>query len=113
MFRQMENALKALSRGIGGKYQPSPLWIWPFRKLLTAHPLGGCPMGNDPEVSVVNHTGEVWGYDGLYVIDGSIVPTALGVNPAMTIGALAERASFWMIYGREMSAGDPQTPCNR
>jgi len=31
----------------------------------------------------------------------------------MTIGALAERASFWMIYGREMSAGDPQTPRNR
>ena len=113
MFRQMENALKALSRGIGGKYQPSPLWLWPFRKLLTAHPLGGCPMGNDPEASVVKHTGEVWGYDGLYVIDGSIVPTALGVNPSMTIGALAERASFWMIHGREMSAGDPQTPCNR
>jgi cholesterol oxidase len=113
MFRQMENALKALSRGIGGKYQPSPLWVWPFRKLLTAHPLGGCPMGSDPAASVVKHTGEVWGYDGLYVIDGSIVPTALGVNPSMTIGALAERASFWMIYGREMSAGDPQTPSNR
>jgi hypothetical protein len=31
----------------------------------------------------------------------------------MTVRALAERASFWMIYGREMSEGDPQTPCNR
>jgi cholesterol oxidase len=112
MFRQMENALKALSRGIGGKYEASPLWLWPFRKLLTAHPLGGCPMGNDPEASVVKHTGEVWGYDGLYVIDGSIIPTALGVNPSMTIGALAERAYFWMIHGQEMSEGDPQTPRN-
>ncbi len=112
MFRQMENALNALSRGIGGKYQSSPLWLWPFRKLLTAHPLGGCPMGNTPEAGVVKHTGEVWGYDGLYVIDGSIVPTALGVNPSMTIGALAERASFWMIHGRDMSAGDLQTPSN-
>jgi cholesterol oxidase len=56
---------------------------------------------------------EVWGYEGLYVIDGSMVPTAIGVNPSMTIGALAERASFWMIHGREMSAGDPQTPHNR
>jgi cholesterol oxidase len=112
MFRHMENAMKALSRGIGGKYRPSILWSWPFRKLLTAHPLGGCPMGDTPEISVVKHTGEVWGYDGLFVVDGSIVPTALGVNPSMTIGALAERAAFWMIHGREMSAGDPQTPPN-
>ena len=48
------------SRGIGGEYQSSPLWLWPVRKLLTAHPLGGCPMGNAPEASVVKHTGEVW-----------------------------------------------------
>jgi cholesterol oxidase len=70
-------------------------------------------MGNAPETSVVKHTGEVWGCDGLYVIDGSIIPTALGVNPSMTIGAVAERASFWMIYDRDMSEGDPQTPRNR
>ena len=70
-------------------------------------------MGNAPEAGVVKHTGEVWGYDGLYVINGSMVPTAIGVNPSMTIGALAERAAFWMIHGREMSAGDPQTPSNR
>jgi cholesterol oxidase len=112
MFRQMEDGLKALSRGIGGEYRTSALWIWPFRKLLTAHPLGGCPMGDDPRTGVVKQSGEVWGYDGLYVVDGSIIPTALGVNPSMTIGALAERASFWMIHGREMSEGDPQTPRN-
>jgi choline dehydrogenase-like flavoprotein len=47
------------------------------------------------------------------VIDGSIIPTALGVNPSMTIGAVAERASFWMIHDRDMSEGDPQTPRNR
>jgi cholesterol oxidase len=113
MFRQLENALKALSRGIGGKYQSSPLWLWPFRKLLTAHPLGGCPMGNDPQTSVVKHTGEVWSYDGLYVVDGSIVPTALGVNPSMTIGALAERAAFWIIHGRDLRGDDPQPLSHR
>jgi cholesterol oxidase len=113
MFRQMEQAMRALSRGIGGEYRTSLLWIWPFRKLLTAHPLGGCPMGDDPHTSVVKHTGEVWGYDGLSVVDGSVMPTALGVNPSMTIGALAERAAFWMIHGREMTMGDSQTPRDR
>lgn len=113
MFRQMERGMKALSRGLGGEYRPSILWIWPFRKLLTAHPLGGCPMGDDPTIGVVKHTGEVWGYDDLYVVDGSVTPTALGVNPSMTIGALAERTAFWMIHGREMTAGDAQTPLNR
>jgi cholesterol oxidase len=112
MFRQMERAMRALSQSLGGEYRTSLLWIWPFRKLLTAHPLGGCPMGDDPRTSVVKHTGEVWGYDGLYVVDGSVIPTALGVNPSMTIGALAERTAFWMIHGREMTMGDSQTPHN-
>jgi cholesterol oxidase len=113
MFEQMEQAMEALSRGIGGEYRTSILWIWPFRKLLTAHPLGGCPMGDDPTIGVVKPTGEVWGYDDLYVVDGSVIPTALGVNPSMTIGALAERTAFRMIHGREMTAGDAQTPLNR
>ena len=53
-------------------------------------------MGNDPEASVVKHTGEVWGYDGLYVVDGSAVSANIGVNPSLTICALAERAmSLW------------------
>jgi cholesterol oxidase len=42
---------------------------------------------------VVNHAGEVFNYRNLYVIDGAIVPEALGVNPSRTIGALAERCA--------------------
>jgi cholesterol oxidase len=87
----MEAALKELSRGVGGKYKPSVLWGWPFKKLLTAHPLGGCVMSDDASAGVVNEFGEVWNYPNLFVSDGSIIPTALSVNPSATISALSER----------------------
>jgi cholesterol oxidase len=48
-------------------------------------------MGASRDEGVVNEYGEVWGYPNLYVADGAIIPTALGVNPSATIGALAER----------------------
>jgi cholesterol oxidase len=48
-------------------------------------------MADDPADGVVDHAGRVYGYEGLYVLDGSIIPTALGVNPSKTIAALAER----------------------
>ena len=63
----------------------------PLGKFVTVHPLGGCPMSDDPGAGVVDDAGKAYGYDGLYVLDGSIVPTALGVNPSKTIAALAER----------------------
>jgi cholesterol oxidase len=63
----------------------------PLSTFTTVHPLGGCPMADDPARGVVDDGGAVHGYPGLYVLDGSIVPTALGVNPSKTIAALAER----------------------
>ena len=113
MFREMEAALKALSLGLEGRYVTSILWKWPLRKLLTAHPLGGCVMGESRKQGVVDPWGQVWGYPNLYVADGSIIPTALSVNPSMTISALAERIAFGMIHVREMEPGDPRTPLNR
>ena len=50
-------------------------------------------MGDTQLNGVVNHAGEVFNYKNLYVIDGAIVPEALGVNPSRTIGALAERCA--------------------
>ncbi len=70
-------------------------------------------MGDSTESSVVEDRGEVRGYPGLYVADGSIIPPALAVNPSLTIGALAERVAFQMIHGREMEMGDPKAPSNR
>lgn len=112
LYVEMEQGLKELSRSLDGKYETSLLWRWPLRKLLTAHPLGGCPMGEDESSSVVRHQGEVWAYPNLYIADGSAIPSALSVNPSLTISALAERVAFWMIHGREMTANDDQGPIN-
>ncbi len=56
----------------------------------TAHILGGCPMGRGPDEGVVDSRGRVFGQPGLFVTDGSIVSANLGVNPSLTIAALAE-----------------------
>jgi cholesterol oxidase len=58
----------------------------------TAHILGGAVVGDDPSRSVVSVDHEVHGYPGLYVTDGSAVPANIGVNPSLTITAMAERA---------------------
>ncbi len=58
----------------------------------TAHILGGCPMGRNAEEGVVDLNCEVFGYPGLYVVDGSIMPANPGINPSLTITALAEYA---------------------
>jgi cholesterol oxidase len=56
----------------------------------TAHVLGGCRMGATPDDGVVDFEGRVYGHPGLRVVDGSVVPVNLGVNPSLTITALAE-----------------------
>lgn len=90
LFAAMKNVTDELARGVGA--EPFfALDTWPLSQYITVHPLGGCPMADDPAQGVVDDAGKVHGYEGLYVLDGSIVPTALGVNPSKTIAALAER----------------------
>lgn len=63
-----------------------------FGLASTAHILGGCPMGKTKEEGVVNEKFEVHGYKNFLILDGSIVPCNLGVNPSLTITALSEYA---------------------
>jgi cholesterol oxidase len=63
-----------------------------FGMASTAHILGGCPMGTTREEGVVDDRFQVHGYQNFYILDGSIVPCNLGVNPSLTITALAEYA---------------------
>jgi cholesterol oxidase len=59
---------------------------------MTAHILGGCPLGLDDQTGVVDLNCQVHNYPGLFVVDGSIIPANPGVNPSLSIAALAEYA---------------------
>jgi cholesterol oxidase len=63
-----------------------------FNVPMTAHCMGGCGMADTPERGVIDRENRVFNYRNLYVIDGSILSANLGVNPSLTITALAERA---------------------
>jgi cholesterol oxidase len=58
----------------------------------TAHCLGGCVIADSAENGVVDSRHRVFGYKNMYICDGSVVAANLGVNPSLTIAALAERA---------------------
>ncbi|MBB2942452.1 cholesterol oxidase [Actinoplanes lutulentus] len=81
-----------------------------FNIPLTAHILGGATIGDSPASGVVDAYHRVFGYPGLHVVDGSAVPANLGVNPSLTITAMAERAiALWPNKGdadQRPSAGD-------
>ncbi len=70
----------------------------------TAHILGGCCMGKSVDSGVINSRHEVYNYPGLYVIDGSAVSANPGVNPSLTITALAERAMSFIPENRRTTS---------
>ncbi|QNS04592.1 GMC oxidoreductase [Streptomyces xanthii] len=69
---------------------------------LTAHFLGGCPIGDSAETGVIDPYHRLYGHPGISVVDGAAVSANLGVNPSLTITAQAERAmSYWPNKGEE------------
>jgi len=93
----VEKALKEATGILRGHNAINPKWSNQFSGGVFRQPIGGCCMGNTGLNGVVNDRGQVFigdsddTYDGLYVIDGSIMPCILGVNPAFTIACIAER----------------------
>jgi cholesterol oxidase len=71
----------------------------------TAHILGGACMGRTREEGVIDHRHKVFGYDGLYVIDGSAMSANPGVNPSLTITAMAERAMAFIPMNNSANRG--------
>jgi cholesterol oxidase len=98
--RKAAELIQQASGLLTGDYVPNPIWNrFTRQQLITGHPLGGCIMGENAESAVVNHEGKVFStasgtnvHPGLYVMDGAVVPRSLGVNPLLTISALAERS---------------------
>ena len=78
------------------------VWSEVFNIPLTAHFLGGCPIGSSPQHGVVDGYNRVWGYPTLFVTDGAAISANPGVNPSLSITANAERAAaMWPNKGEE------------
>ncbi len=82
-------AARGIAKRINGIPQSAVTEVM-FNIPLSAHILGGCVIGKDRDSGVVDKYGKVFGYENMYIADGSIVPANLGVNPSLTITALAE-----------------------
>lgn len=111
VYQRLDEILGKLVGEVGGSYVKNPLAGTVMgQQPATAHPLGGAGMGRERSDGVVNHKGQVFDagsqrgstavHDGLYVIDGAIIPRSLGVNPLLTISALAERAMMHLAADR-------------
>jgi cholesterol oxidase len=106
IFTTINQECLAHAKALGSSFIENPIWkASPWKTLITAHPLGGCPMGEDGSDGAVDHLGRVFQGSGspihldLYVADGSIIRTALGVNPFLTISALSERIADAIVSG--------------
>ena len=101
VFRSDNAALKQAAEAIGGSYLAQPMWTKDRGfSLISVHPLGGCVMADDASEGVVDDRGRVFVgptgtavHEGLFVLDGSIIPRAIDRNPLLTISALTERAA--------------------
>ncbi len=102
-FDRVEDTLARIATVLGASVANTPLWL--FKRVITVHPLGGVPMGASPEEGVVDGWGEVFGYPGLHVVDGSVMPGPVGPNPSLTIAAFAERAAAHMTDVTDVTEG--------
>ncbi|MGH9354593.1 MAG: GMC family oxidoreductase, partial [Terriglobia bacterium] len=97
IFTLINAELRRHARALEAKFVLNPWWHFlNLHKLVTAHPIGGLPLGEDYLQGAVDEFGRVFTnqggvHDGLFVADGSLLPSALGVNPHITISALSER----------------------
>jgi choline dehydrogenase-like flavoprotein len=90
LYMDEELSMRDVAQSLGGELRVNPAWSF-LGKPITVHSHGGCRMSEDPDEGVTTPDGQVHGVDGLYVLDGSILCSSVGVNPSPTIAAVAER----------------------
>ena len=116
VFNRAKALLSALFEKSGADFMQNPVRDTILGgKLITVHPLGGCRMAVDADHGVVDHQQRVFDpsgaqgkgvHEGLYIVDGSVIPTSLGANPLLTITALAERAMSLLAKERGLTFDD-------
>jgi cholesterol oxidase len=88
-FDRVLATMRRVAAVVGARFVDNPMWL--RKRIITVHPVGGAPMGRDRSEGVCDAYGEVFGYPGLYVADGAVMPGPVGTNPSLTIAALADR----------------------
>lgn len=96
-FDGVRRAGKAIAKALDAEYQDNPSYRFNFHQVITAHPLGGSAMAVSAKEGVVDANCEVFGHPGLFIADGSVMPSAVGPNPSLTIAAIADRAADHII----------------
>jgi cholesterol oxidase len=94
-YEAVKRSMEDICRALGATFKDELLWY--FKRTVTSHPVGGCPMGVSPADGVVDEFGQVFGHPGLAVVDGAVMPGPVGPNPSFTIAAFADRAAEWML----------------
>jgi cholesterol oxidase len=124
VFQRVEEKLLEASAANSATFIRNPIQnTFLGKNLVTVHPLGGCGMGPDVTRGVVDHKCRVYDaapgsapdavHDGLYVVDGAVIPRSLGVNPLLTITAIAERAMIRLAEDRGLSLDTTSRPHDR
>jgi len=101
-FGRVRKTMEDLAGELGGDFVDNPLW-W-SKRVITVHPIGGAPAGRNPSEGVCDSYGEVFGYPGMFVVDGAAMPGPVGANPSLTIAAFAERACRRLLEGTRPAA---------
>ena len=96
-FDRVRATMSGIAEALGADFKDNLLWY--LKRVITVHPLGGCPMGRHDGEGVVDAYGQVFNHPGLYVADGSVMPGPVGPNPALTIAAFADRMSTRILEG--------------
>jgi cholesterol oxidase len=90
-FETMKSRMRSLADALSAEYVVNPTYL--LRRVITVHPLGGCPADTSRTPGVVDTYGRVRGVPGLRICDGSVFPGPVGANPSLTIAAFAHRAA--------------------
>lgn len=106
VYSQQERLMRDLAATLNGKLRVNPAWAF-GRKPITVHGQGGCRMADDEDSGVTDAHGMVFGHPGLFVLDGAILPTSVGVNPSATIAAVAERNIEWFLEQQKGELPEP------